>query len=344
MTRRRPCRRRDPVSYSSAIATPPDQQRFGALGQFTSARSRWRLIQAAMLVAGLVGIAVVVTQTVDAGKEQVLPSGPALLAAGALALIALASAARSWGALFQSVLRSRRERSLLRGTFYLSQLTKYLPAGGVIQTAGQLGLARSLGISLARSAAAFPVSVVGVAVACATLGSVLALDGDLRPELRVACALGLISLGLLDRRVLAGGVALVRRVVRWVPAPDLLPTQREIMVLYGWALAAVGGYAAAYAVLLRSLDVELNPLFVIGAFAISWIIGFLAVPFPAGVGVREGALLILLPGVGAAPVLAASLALRLLAIATEVLAVGVNRLLARRLRDDAPHGSAASSP
>jgi hypothetical protein len=46
--------------------------------------------------------------------------------------------------------------------------------------------------------------------------------------------------------------------------------------------------------------------------------------------VREAVLVLLLPGIGTGPLLAVSLALRLLAIGTEVMALGVNKAIGRR--------------
>jgi uncharacterized membrane protein YbhN (UPF0104 family) len=284
----------------------------------------------ALLAAGLIGIAFVIARTFDAADEQVLPSAGALVVGGLFAIVAIVSAARSWVALFSDLVVDRELRLALRGTFYLSQLTKYLPAGGIVQTASQLGLARSIGIPLKRSAVAFPVSVVGVAVACATLGAALVFDADLAGWIRALAAFGLVSVVLLHRGLLAGALELAHRVVSRIPGSDQLPTQRDIFGLYGWALTAVGGFGAAYAALLGSLDVDANPFFVFCAFALSWLVGFLAVPIPAGVGVREAVLVALLPGVGTAPLLAASLALRLLSIGAELLAVTVNKLAIRR--------------
>jgi glycosyltransferase 2 family protein len=73
-----------------------------------------------------------------------------------------------------------------------------------------------------------------------------------------------------------------------------------------------------------------NPFVVFSAFAAGWVIGFVVVPIPAGVGIREAVLVALLPGVGTAPLLAASLALRLLSIGTKLLSIAGNRLVSRR--------------
>jgi uncharacterized membrane protein YbhN (UPF0104 family) len=118
--------------------------------------------------------------------------------------------------------------------------------------------------------------------------------------------------------------------IRRIPGSDQLPTQKDIITFYLWALATIGSLSATYAILLGSLDTGANPFFVFCAFALSWLVGFLAVPIPAGVGVREAVLVALLPGVGTAPLLAASLALRLLSIGAELLAVAGNKMAIRR--------------
>jgi glycosyltransferase 2 family protein len=292
--------------------------------------NRRRLLQIAVLVVGLAGIAFAVSETVKDAKEHVLPSVGALTFSAVLALVAIVSSARAWVALFSDLVDSRASRSVLRGTFYLSQLTKYLPVGGVAQAASQLGLARSVGVPLKRAAVAFPVSAVGAVVAGATLGGGLVFDSKLPVWTRVLAPLGLAIVVLLHRGLMARVLDQARRFIRRVPGSDQLPTQSDIFAFYGWALVTLSALCAAYAVLLHSLTTAANPFVVFSAFAVSWVIGFIVVPIPAGVGIREAVLVALLPGVGAAPLLAASLALRLLSIATELLAIAGNRIIGRR--------------
>jgi uncharacterized membrane protein YbhN (UPF0104 family) len=217
----------------------------------------------------------------------------------------------------------------MRGTYYLSQLTKYLPVGGFAQAASQLSLAPSAGITVRRAAVAFPVSAVCAVAAGATLGSGLALAGDLPGWARVVAALGLLSPLLLYRPWMAKALNTARRLVHRIPDIDHLPSQREIIACYLWAAVTIGSFSVAYAVLLASTTEGENPARVFCAFALAWVIGFLAVPIPAGLGVREALLVVFLPGVGTAALLAASLALRLLGIATEALALTVNRAVVR---------------
>ncbi len=253
-----------------------------------------------------------------------------LVGAAVLTLCSIVSSARAWGALFRDLVSSRATRAALRGTFYLSQLTKYLPVGGVVQAASQVGLARALGIPLRRVAVAFPVSVVGAVAAGGTLGSGLVFDVSLPGWVRGVAALGLLSVALLHRGLLARVLEFARRFVRRIPSAENLPAQSDILAFYAWALVTIGSLCLAFALLLHSVASGPNPFVVTCAFAMSWLVGFLAVPIPAGVGVREAMLVALVPGVGAAPLLATSLALRLLSICTESLAFFVNKLVVRR--------------
>jgi hypothetical protein len=295
--------------------------------------NRRRALQAVIFVVGLAGIALVIYESVNEAQEQVLPSVPALVISSVLVLISVVCTARAWGALFSDLLETHAQRLVLRGTFYLAQLTKYLPAGGVVQTTSQLGLAKTVGIPLRRSAVAFPVSVVCVVVAGATVGSGLVVATDLPGWIRILAFLGLGSLVLLHRGIMAKALDLARRVIHRIPDSTHLPSQRDILADYGWALIAMVALSAAYAVSLHSLSTEQSPFVVFSAFAVSWVVGFLAVPFPAGVGVREVVLLALLPGVGAGPLFAVSLVLRLMSIGGELLALLVNKIAVRRSQD-----------
>src|SRR5947209_7591894 len=83
-------------------------------------------------------------------------------------------------------------------------------------------------------AVAFAVSAVGAVVGGATLGSGLVLDTALPAWTRALTLLGLSSLVLLRRGLMARVLDLARRFVRRVPGSDQLPTQADIFVFYGW--------------------------------------------------------------------------------------------------------------
>jgi uncharacterized membrane protein YbhN (UPF0104 family) len=295
-----------------------------------------RRFQTAVLVIGLAGLAVAVASTVDNAREQVLPGADAFALAGGLALVSILASGRAWVALFRDVLANLGERVRFEATYYLSQLTKYLPAGGVLQAASQIGLAVAAGVPGGRVALAFPVSVVGTVAAGATLSAGMALAVELPGWARALALVGLAAPALLHRRSMAALLRLARRLVRRVPAPDRLPSQRSILVYYVWALVSIGATAAGYAVLLRSLTGEASWGIVFFASALSWTLGFLVVPLPAGIGVREAVLIAAVPGVDAGPLLAASLAHRLLGMAAELAAALGSTLAARRMAPPEP--------
>jgi uncharacterized membrane protein YbhN (UPF0104 family) len=280
-------------------------------------------------------------KAVGDAQEQVLPGIPALVVGSVLSLVAICASARTWGALFRDLLHDHVSRLTLRGTYYLSQLTKYLPVGGVAQAASQLSLAPSAGVPVGRAAIAFPVSAVCAISAGATLGAGLAFAGELAPWARAIAIACIAAPVLLYRPWMAKVIELARRFVHRIPSPDRLPSQRNIVVSYLWAGMTIGCFAIAYAVLLGSVTNGENPARVFCAFALAWVIGFLVVPIPAGLGIREALLVAFLPGVGAAPLLAASLALRLLGIGTELLALFGNRLAQRRHARDPDLGPQA---
>lgn len=293
---------------------------------------------------GLAGLAVAVVGTVDDARDQVMPDPGALAVAAGLSLAAILTSGRAWVSLFHDTLDGRGHRIAFEGNYYVSQLTKYLPAGGAVQAASQVSLAASAGVPLGRVALAFPVSAVGSVAAGATLGAGLVLASELPGWARALALVGLAAPALLHRRFLAGVLGMVRRFVPRIPSPDQLPDQQSILRFYAWALASIASTATAYAVLLHALDAEPNPAVVLCVSAASWTIGFLALPLPAGIGVREAVLVAALPGVGAAPLLAASLAHRLLAIGAELIAAFASKLLGRRRSTQEPEQPRAGRP
>jgi len=58
-----------------------------------------------------------------------------------------------------------------------------------------------------------------------------------------------------------------------------------------WVLIGLHGWVIA-----RDLSAGAPPVTVVGAFALAWVVGLVVVVAPAGVGAREGALVLLLAG------------------------------------------------
>ena len=287
-----------------------------------------RTIRLVVFVLGIVGLIIAVRRGLDESRGQVLPDPPALIAAGALTLASIALAARGWTELFDR----RHDRRALAGSLYASQLTKYLPAGGFVQAASQVSMTVTAGAGVGQAATAAAVWAFTTVVAGCTLAAGLVFAASLPPWLRALSLCGLLAPLLLHRRALAFALHAAHRLIRRVPDPDVLPTQRRILVCFAWSLGNAITGSAAYAVLLSGQDTDANPVTVASAFALSWVVGFLIFPLPSGIGVREAVLVAVVPGASSAALLAASLALRFLVLASELVATVGNQVLARRDR------------
>ncbi|HEX6421542.1 MAG TPA: hypothetical protein VFZ77_23765 [Acidimicrobiales bacterium] len=286
-------------------------------------RRRW---QAAVGLAGLAGLAVAAYTTAGDLDDQALPSAGALAAALVLQVVALLLAARAWIALFPP----DADRRALAGGLYTSQLAKYLPAGGLLQVAGQVTIAGQQ-TGMARAALRLPVFSLCLVAAGTTLGSVLVVAGDLPAWARALAATGVLVPAVLHRRLLAAVLRLAARVVRRTPPADALPPQAAILRAYAYGLGNSAAAGAAFAVLVVD-GANVNPVLAVAAFCAAWVAGYLVVPVPSGIGVREAVLVAALPGMSTAALLAASVAHRLLGIVAEAGLAGTSRLRARSER------------
>jgi uncharacterized membrane protein YbhN (UPF0104 family) len=125
-----------------------------------------------------------------------------------------------------------------------------------------------------------------------------------------------------------------------MPDPDILPSQRRLLVSFAWALGNALAGSAAYAVLLRSPGIDTGRVTVMSSFALSWVVGFLVFPLPGGIGVREAVLVAVVPSASSAALLGASLAHRMLVLASEVVAtLGSQVIVARERRAQVARGA-----
>lgn len=280
---------------------------------------RGRAGLAVRVVGGLIGAGYLVVAFLDAWDRSQglpLPSAGALAAAFALVALGLAGALGAWAALLPGAGIGR-----LASGFLTAQLGKYVP-GAVWQAVGQVDAAYRLGVPLPRATTAFVVSALTQAVGGGVLGAALAF-APVPPSVRLGAAAGLLLVLLLDRRWMAWLLARLRR-----GDVSALPEGRRIR--RAWLLGLLphltGGLA--FALLLAGTGAGFVPA-AIPAAILAWTVGFLALPFPSGIGVREAVLVAALGG-WAAPtqILAASLALRLVTIAAEAALIAAARVQA----------------
>ena len=127
---------------------------------------------------------------------------------------------------------------------------------------------------------------------------------------------------------------LIVQLVGWAIAVALLTV--AVRRLGGRRTVVVGGLAVVSAVLIVSSGMAVSasvggPLTLGVDLGTSWAIGVMAIPVPAGLGVREGAMAVLADA-DAAMVLAASALHRLAATAADALIGGAGIVLWRRSR------------
>jgi glycosyltransferase 2 family protein len=279
-------------------------------------RRRWQTL---IMLIGLVAIAVAAISTVGDASDKALPGPGALCVAFFLVVTSLILVARAWATLFPETV----DRQVLTTGFYTSQLTKYLPAGGFVQAASQVALSGpETGVGSA--ALRLPVFSLCAAAAGATLGAGLMFATSLPAWARVVAGLGLVAPLVLDRRILSFVLRAAQRFVRRLPDSDALPPQRAILRCYAFSLGNMAAYAAAFAVLLGDVT-DVNPVIAGVAMSMAWVAGYVFVISPSGLGIREAILIAALPGLPAAPLLAASLAQRLLGVVAEAGLAGVSR-------------------
>ena len=292
-----------------------------------------------------VGVAVVVLGTVLVAQrwdEVSVALGtigwPAALAATVLTTLGVVATAECWRTWLAS-LGGRPAVWTAHRVFYLTQSGKYVP-GSLWPVLAQAALARRYGVSR---------SAVVVASTLFLLLHVVTgvLVGVLGVGLAAAQTWGWLvaPVALLGVLVLAPPVLsrLLRALSTWRPAlgtasPGWAATARAgALMMLAWAC-----YGTATWLLLRPL--EPGPQgwgpegfgLAVGGYALAWVVGFLVVVAPAGVGAREAVVVAVLgPVVGVTEALSVALVSR---VALTVADLGLAALSAGVLRQD--HGSA----
>jgi hypothetical protein len=218
--------------------------------------------------------------------------------------------------------------------WFLASLGKYVP-GKVWAVAGAAVLAQRAGVdpSVAVAAAlvlqALALASGAAAVALTARQAFQAVGPDLLPLTGLVLVLSIAGIAVLASQ------PLLDRFNRLLPSswPRLRAIQPRILVLaFGANLLAWGAYGVALRFLARGLlpDIGLTLAQAIGVFTCSYLVGFIALFAPGGLGPRESVFLLLLAGnIGLKPAVGLALASRLLLTGTEVLPA-VPLLLRRR--------------
>lgn len=183
--------------------------------------------------------------------------------------------------------------------FFISQVGKYLP-GGVWNVVAAAEMGADHAIPRRRSVAVMVVSILvsivtgmGVAAIAVLLGPAEVRQGYWWVALATPLLLVILTPAVLNR-VLAVALRVTRR-----PALEHPLTPGSIVFASLWSVLAwlVAGLQVWVLAVASGLDATPRTLaLATGGYALAWTIGFLVVVVPAGVGVREGVLGLVLSG------------------------------------------------
>ena len=254
-----------------------------------SSRYGWLRILFLALGAGFLVFAIV-SQWNDIGDELTL-SVPRAGIAIVLSLVSTAALAQAWRVL----LPSHADGARMRRVFYLAQPAKYIP-GGFAQPLGQVALTANEGVPVATAATAFVVHAACGASAGALVGSGLVFVSEAPTWVRIVAAAGVLTPLLLWRPIFVRLVGLVGSIARRDTDESVVPAQAAILGAFALAVAGVVLTAAAFAIIGRGGDALGGAPHLVAGYAFAWTVGYVAVPFPSGLGIREAALALALPG------------------------------------------------
>ena len=208
--------------------------------------------------------------------------------------------------------------------FMIANLGRYVP-GKVWQIAGLAALARGRGVApgIATGSAILGQGIALVAATGIGLGALLtAPEGAYRSwGLAAAAIMAVVVVLIAIPPFFRAGATLWFRVAR-TDAPESLESVHGLrwLVLYtlNWAV-----YALSFWLFVASFDASAAVVPVASAFAAAYVLGYVAIFAPAGLGIREGALVVFLtPHLGIGPAGGLALLARLWTTAVEVIPAG----------------------
>lgn len=209
---------------------------------------------------------------------------------------------------------------------FAGQLGKYVP-GSVWTAMIQAEMGRRHRVNRSTMVTAYLFALV-LAVATGSLLAFLILLGDHPSSLVVPSVVASVGGGALI--ILAYDARLLNRLLRWLgnktgrSLPQVHPSGRSTLeasalIVVGWILFGLHIFAIA-----RPLGVGSSQIVsLVGAFALAFVAGLLVVPLPAGAGVRDVVLTLVLAGsIGRPSALVVSFLSRFVLLLTDVALAG----------------------
>jgi len=255
-----------------------------------------------------------------------------------LCLLGLFVNSLSWRAVMRSIGLDAGIRESI-SLFFVSQIGKYVP-GSVWPVLAQAEFASEHGMSRARAMTGSVIAMVVGVVSAGVVGAVgLVLSAPAALEeywwvLPLAGGLVCMLVPAVLRRIVDLVFRLTRRSESAAEVGAL-----PLLESAAWSLAMWLILGAQAWVMLREVAPAATFPLATGAFAFSWLVGFLVVIAPAGVGAREAAFVLALSSVtGSAEALTIAVVSRFLMTAADAVAFGIG--LAFRAQRRRPRGSA----
>ncbi|MFG1689837.1 lysylphosphatidylglycerol synthase domain-containing protein [Nonomuraea sp. NPDC049269] len=209
---------------------------------------------------------------------------------------------------------------------FVGQLGKYIP-GSVWAYAAMMDLGRDHGSPPRRTFACISLSlVINLGVALSIAAATLATQQAVRQAWYLLLLVPVIIV-CLHPKVLTWGLNLALHLARKEPLESVLPG-RTVLVAVAWT--ALGWFVYGLHTWLLSGRWDLYVV-ATGAYAFAWATGLLTFVVPAGVGVREGAMILVLrPLIGDGPSYAVAVVSRLAFTLGDAVAAGIAFLLGRQ--------------
>jgi len=287
------------------------RERLRHLGATVAERAterRVRVLAQVLLVAAAVFVALRV-RSLWHGSHVELASVDWVALAGSFLLGAVGTAASALIWLFILDGLGVKPRLRWTGLFFQAQLGKYIP-GSIWQYAGRAAVARANGIPVRPVGISLPIESAAAAIAAGSMAAFL--------------------LGWWGALLLAAVAVLLfasRRPTR-SRLPALVTVEATLLYLPVWVLLTASFWLCARGLVgVPASDLTLY----MGAFAVAWLAGLLAIYAPGGLGVREAVLVALLSSrIGAADALVVAAASRLMLVLVDVLLAGASTAALRR--------------
>lgn len=218
--------------------------------------------------------------------------------------------------------------------YFVGQLGKYIP-GGLWAVLGRSELSARDGVPRTIAYPSVAMSLITTYAAAATTGAVFLAVAAAETPTKVAWMAG--SVGVLAVSVLGLSeyvIGPINRTLNRLGITTSLPSARPLSTLQAILLTMPSWVliGAATGLTARAIGVSAELPQVIAATSYSWLAGFLVIPLPGGLGVREAAFIALWQGSGSEAA-AIAIAARLTFVLADIAGALVSTIVSRVLPD-----------